>query len=114
MNENGSMKHRNWRYTGGLIFMAYHVVALTIISFVPMNQLLILEAPVYIFGVLLMVITPGILDAVIRIFPHPSALRGALNPGTFIVSTLIWAALGYGAGVAAERIMLAKIPKTRA
>ena len=114
MNESRSTKYRNWRYSGGLIFIVYHWLALVLIAFVPMNELLLLEAPVYAVGVLLSLIAPGILDALIRIFPHPSALRGALNPGTFIVSTLIWAALGYGAGVTAERIMLAKLPKTRA
>ena len=110
MNERTAAKLRRWRYKGAGIFVLFHFTVLILFAVVRLDALLILEAPVYIFAMML----PSLADAIIQMCPHPSVLRGALNPGTFIASTLLWASLGYAAGRLAEGIMGSELPKTRA
>ena len=103
-----------WRYKIAGAFVIYHFCAIALLIVAPNDRLLMLELPVYIVGLLLMISAPEVLDTIIRALPHPSALRGALNPGTVIFSTLIWAALGFAVGIFFERLARMKFPKTKA
>ena len=92
-----------WKYRMPLIMIAFHGFVVIALFLVPQpDRLIILEMPVVWALMVLGTLVPPIMRFifwVMEVLPqHPAALRGALNPGSILMTALVWGLCGYALG----------------